>query len=68
MPEDKIEVWGDAPEGQVKIEVHSERMDCDYAMFTFTDEGVIIDMVKDDEIVGTTSQMWEEVEEELVNE
>ena len=53
-------------DGCVRIVVHSDRLDADCLTLNLTPEGLIIDSIQDDDVVGTSSLMWEEVEETLL--
>jgi hypothetical protein len=53
-------------DGCVRIVVRSDRLDADCLTLNLTPEGLIIDSIQDDDVVGTSSLMWEEVEETLL--
>lgn len=52
-------------EGQHRISVDSPRLDSDCLMLVFTDEGVVTDAVTGGVVVGTSSQMYDEIENGL---
>jgi hypothetical protein len=53
-------------DGCVRIIVRSDRLDADCLSFNLTPEGLIVDSIQDDDVVGTSSLMWDEVEQNLL--
>jgi hypothetical protein len=53
-------------DGQHRIRIESDRLECDAMIFVFTDEGLIIDAVTGGVVEGSSSQMYDEIEEGLI--
>ena len=53
-------------DGCVRIVVRSDRLDADCLTLNLTPEGLIVDAIQNDDVISTSSRMWEEIEEELL--
>jgi hypothetical protein len=52
-------------DGETRVYVKGPRIEADIICFTFTNEGLIVDSIIDDEVDGTTSATYDEIEADL---